>query len=119
MNKLGELISMSDGLNKLIVPERASYLGLTIQFGENDSYSYKWLVRDNTPTAQIAQIAVESNLFKIYSIAEHIVKGSLWGENGEIQSADTFDRTDVIPATKGFYYQGCVINNVRCFNANK
>ena len=119
MNKLGELISMSDGLNKLIVPERASYLGLTIQFGENDSYSYKWLVRDNTPTAQIAQIAVESNLFKIYSIAEHIVKGSLWGENGEIQYADTFDRTDVIPATKGFYYQGCVINNVRCFNANK
>ena len=118
--KVGDNVIMRDGINKIVTPQGASYLGLTIQFGTSDSYEYKWLVKDNTPLASIAVEAKKGNIFRIYNVADYVVKGSLWNTDGSIVQIDTFDRCELLPiSSNGLYNKNCEINNVRCFNRTK
>ena len=111
-NRVGTNFTLQNGLNKLIVPNGAEYIALTIQYGASDSYKNKWLLKEN------------SNVGKVHTQVTNLEdKVTNLEDKGDVASGDVrfiLDGTDLYFRTEAFAMDATLdFNPSRPYNFNK
>ena len=98
--------SVKDGLNELVVPSGASYVALTIQVGETDTYAEKWLIREDSIAGKLQSQILQSGGVVADDLVKFIVSG-----NYLLFESDNFGITASLDKAPNKYYGGNKVFN--------